>query len=191
MDCIIVQEVKGLKIILCYTVQDDDGTSSGSWFTGLSHRYGLNYNVLSAHIISCFTRGKRANYMLRTSSEENLCTCKISGLLVLWLVSFAFFRRRTWTIMFTCISYLVCQFLHAVTFSHIVHLDVITSQIELKMKVKAEISIRLDNPLPSLYTQYYRTVWYSTGSIGVTLFTIKETVVHIVVSCYCCCCSAR
>ena len=53
-------------------------------------------------------------------------------------------------------------FLHAVTFSHALHLDVVRSQIELKQKVKTEISLCLpimqNNPLPSLYTQYYRTV---------------------------------
>ena len=53
-------------------------------------------------------------------------------------------------------------FLHAVTFSHVFHLDVLKSQIGLKLKVKTEISlckaIMQNNPLPSLYTQYYRTV---------------------------------
>ena len=32
-------------------------------------------------------------------------------------------------------------FLHAVTFSHVLHLDVLRSQIELKLKVKTEISL--------------------------------------------------
>ena len=53
-------------------------------------------------------------------------------------------------------------FLRAVTFSHVLHLDVVRSQIELKLKVKTEISLcmtlMLNNPLPSLYAQYYRTV---------------------------------
>ena len=52
-------------------------------------------------------------------------------------------------------------FLHAVTFSHVLHLDVLKSQIGLKLKVKTEISLCMaimQNPLPSLYTQYYRTV---------------------------------
>ena len=31
-------------------------------------------------------------------------------------------------------------FLHAVTFSHVIHLDVLKSQIGLKLKVKTEIS---------------------------------------------------
>ena len=31
-------------------------------------------------------------------------------------------------------------FLHTVTFSHLLHLDVLRSQIELKLKVKTEIS---------------------------------------------------
>ena len=54
------------------------------------------------------------------------------------------------------------HFLHAVTFSHVLHLDVLKSQIGLKLKVKTEISLCMaimqNNPLPSLYTQYYRTV---------------------------------
>ena len=53
------------------------------------------------------------------------------------------------------------NFLHAVTFLHVLHLDVIKSQ-RLKLKVKTKISlcmaITLDNPWQSLYTQYYRTV---------------------------------
>ena len=53
-------------------------------------------------------------------------------------------------------------FLHAVTFSHVLYLDVLKGQIGLKLKVKTEISlcraIMQNNPLPSLYTQYYRTV---------------------------------
>ena len=55
-------------------------------------------------------------------------------------------------------------FLHAVTFSHVLHLDVLKGQIGLKLKVKTEISLCMaimqNNPLPSLYTQYYRTVWF-------------------------------
>ena len=51
-------------------------------------------------------------------------------------------------------------FIH--TFSHVLHLDVLKSQIGLKLKVKTEISLCMaimqNNPLPSLYTQYYRTV---------------------------------
>ena len=53
-------------------------------------------------------------------------------------------------------------FLHAVTFSHVLHLDVLRRQIELKLKAKIEISLCMaimqNHPLPSLYTQYYRTV---------------------------------
>ena len=52
-------------------------------------------------------------------------------------------------------------FLHAVTFSHVLHLDALKSQIGLKLKVKIEISLCMaimqNNPLPS---QYYRTVGY-------------------------------
>ena len=48
------------KIVLCYTVQDEDQfpcKSSGLWFTWIISydRYGLHYNV---HIIGCFTRNK-------------------------------------------------------------------------------------------------------------------------------------
>ena len=63
---------------------------------------------------------------------------------------FRFFkkRRRTWTIYENHV-YLYFEphmifssiFLHAVTFSHVLHLDVIGSQIELKLKVKTEISL--------------------------------------------------
>ena len=51
---------------------------------------------------------------------------------------------------------------YGITFSHVLHLDVVRSQIELKLKVKTEISscmaIMQNNPLPSLYIQYYHTV---------------------------------
>ena len=47
-------------------------------------------------------------------------------------------------------------FLHAVTFSHVLHLDVLKSQIGLKLKVKTEISLCMaimqNNPLPSLHS---------------------------------------
>ena len=50
-------------------------------------------------------------------------------------------------------------FLHAVTFSYVLHLDVIRSQIELKLKVISLcMAIVQNNLLPSLYTQYYLTV---------------------------------
>ena len=53
-------------------------------------------------------------------------------------------------------------FLHAVTISRVLHLDVLKSQIGLKLKVKTEISLCMaimqNNPLPSLYTQYGSTV---------------------------------
>ena len=54
------------KIVLCYTVQDEDQfpcKSSGLRFTWIVSydRYGLHYNVLLGHIIDCFTRNKRVN----------------------------------------------------------------------------------------------------------------------------------
>ena len=84
-------------------------------------------------------------------------------------------RRRRWTI---CESY-VClysppvifssNFLLVVTFSHVLHLDALRRQIELKLKVKTEISlctaIMQNHPLPSLYTQYYRTVIHQLESV--------------------------
>ena len=92
---------------------------------------------------------------------------------MLWLVSFAFSKEeeaeeqhgQSVKIMFACISYLVIfssNFLLIVTFPHVLHLDVLRRQIELKLKVKTEISLCMaimqNHPLPSLYTQYYRTV---------------------------------
>ena len=57
-------------------------------------------------------------------------------------------RRRTWTI---CENYVYLYFippvifssifLHAVTFSHVLHPDVLKGQIGLKLKVKTEISL--------------------------------------------------
>ena len=38
-------------------------------------------------------------------------------------------------------SYNIFIHFHAVTFSHVLHLDVVRSQIELKLKVKTEISL--------------------------------------------------
>ena len=78
-------------------------------------------------------------------------------------------RRRTWTICENCVYLYLTPpvifssiFLHAVTFSHVLHLDVLRRQIELKLKAKIEISLCMaimqNHPLPSLYTQYYRTV---------------------------------
>ena len=64
-------------------------------------------------------------------------------------------------------------FLHAVTFSHVLHLDVLKSQIGVKLKAKTEISLCMaimqNNPLPSLYTQYYRTVRYTWCEIQANL----------------------
>ena len=95
---------------------------------------------------------------------------------MLWLVRFAFSKEeeedeeqqhgQSVKIVFTCISHLLRYFrpifLHAVTFSHVLHLDVLRRQIELKLKAKIEISLCMaimqKHPLPSLYTQYYRTV---------------------------------
>ena len=51
------------KVVLCYTVQDEDQfpcKSSGLWIISYD-RYGLHYNVLLGHIIGCFTRNKRVN----------------------------------------------------------------------------------------------------------------------------------
>ena len=97
---------------------------------------------------------------------------------MLWLVSFAFSKEeeeedeeeeRTWTICenyvylyFTPPVIFSSNFLLVVTFSHVLDLDVLRRQIELKLKVRTEISLCMaimqNHPLPSLYTQYYRTV---------------------------------
>ena len=98
---------------------------------------------------------------------------------MLWLVIFAFSKEEeeedeeeeegTWTICenYVCLYFIPpvifsSNFLLVVTFSHVLHLDVLRRQIELKLKVKTEISLCMaimqNHPLPSLYTQYYRTV---------------------------------
>ena len=75
----------------------------------------------------------------------------------------------TWTICenYVCLYFIPpvifsSNFLLVVTFPHVLHLDVLRRQIELKLKVKTEISLSMaimqNHPLPSLYTQYYRTV---------------------------------
>ena len=62
------------------------------------------------------------------------------------------------------------HFLHAVTFSHVLHLDVVRSHIELKLKVKSEISLCMaimqNHPLPSLYTQYGSTTVLCDAEAG-------------------------
>ena len=64
-------------------------------------------------------------------------------------------------------------FLHAVTFSHVLYLDVLRRQIELKLKAKIEIflcmAIMQNHPLPSLYTQYYCTVYIGIAMGGAAL----------------------
>ena len=55
-------------------------------------------------------------------------------------------------------------FLHAVTFSHVLHLDVLKGQIGLKLKVKTEISLYMaimqNNPLHAIpITEYGSTVY--------------------------------
>ena len=54
------------------------------------------------------------------------------------------------------------NFLHAVTFLQVLHLDVLRSQIELKLKVKtANILMYGYNAGQPMDTQYYRTVLYN------------------------------
>ena len=93
---------------------------------------------------------------------------------MLWLVRFAFSKEEdedeeTCTICENCVYLYFTPpvifssiFLHAVTFSHVLHLDALRRQIELKLKAKIEISLCMaimqNHPLPSLYTQYYCTV---------------------------------
>ena len=54
-------------------------------------------------------------------------------------------------------------FLHAVTFSHVLHLDVLRRQIELKLKVKLYVSIAI--PI----TQYGSTVYIGMAMGGSAL----------------------
>ena len=87
---------------------------------------------------------------------------------MLWLVSFAFSKEeegeeedgqsvKIMLPVFRTLYDLFILFLQAVTFSGVLHLDIIRSQIELKMKAKTEISLCMaimqNNSLPSLYTQ--------------------------------------
>ena len=64
-------------------------------------------------------------------------------------------------------------FLHVVTFSHVLHLDVLRRQIELKLNAKIEISLCMaimqNHPLPS---QYYRTVGRPTDRIPKCLYAL-------------------
>ena len=97
---------------------------------------------------------------------------------MLWLVSFAFSKEEEdeeekeeehgQSVHYVCLYFIPpvifsSNFLLVVTFSHVLHLDVLRRQIELKLKVKTEISLGMaimqNHPLPSLYKQYYRTVW--------------------------------
>ena len=50
------------------------------------------------------------------------------------------------------------NFLHAVPFLHVLHLDVLRGQIEIETESSLCMAIMLDHPWQSLYTQYYRTV---------------------------------
>ena len=81
---------------------------------------------------------------------------------------FLFFKKKKMAnLRKSCTSDLIymifsSNFLQAVTFSDVLHLDVVRSRIELKLKVEIELSLCMaimqNNPLPSLYTQYYCTV---------------------------------
>ena len=93
---------------------------------------------------------------------------------MLWLVSCTFSKEEEdeeeehgQSVKIVCLYFIPpvifsSSFLLVVTFSHVLHLDVLRRQIELKLKVKTEISLCMaimqNHPLPSLYTQYYRTV---------------------------------
>ena len=57
-------------------------------------------------------------------------------------------KKKTWTICenYVCLYFIPpvifsSNFLLVVTFSHVLHLDVLRRQIELKLKVKTEISL--------------------------------------------------
>ena len=51
-------------------------------------------------------------------------------------------------------------FLHAVTFSHVLHLDVLRRQIELKLKAKIEIFIYGYNAEPPIAIPIYTVLPY-------------------------------
>ena len=93
---------------------------------------------------------------------------------MLWLVSFTFSKEEEDEEQqhgqicenyaypyFTPSGIFSPNFLLVVTFSHVLHVDVLRRQIELKLKVKTEISLCMaimqNHPLPSPYTQYYCT----------------------------------
>ena len=70
---------------------------------------------------------------------------------MLWLVSFAFSKEEDeeehgQSVKTVCLYFIPpvifsSNFLLVVTFSHVLHLDVLRRQIELKLKVKTEISL--------------------------------------------------
>ena len=65
-------------------------------------------------------------------------------------------------------------FLHAVTFSHVLHLDVLRRQIELILKAKIEISLCMaimrNHPLPSLsHSTVVLCIYGSTVYIGMAM----------------------
>ena len=113
------------------------------------HRYSLHYNVLSGLIIISFSRSKRVNgkiICLCTRSEENLFSCKISSLVLpsYWVTLLHEEEEdeeedEDKESVKISISYLMWHFhlfLHAVTFLHVLHLDVLRDRLRLKLKVK-------------------------------------------------------
>ena len=79
---------------------------------------------------------------------------------MLWLVTFAFSKEEDEeddNLYKLCLlippAIFSSNFLLVVTFSHVLHLDVLRRQIELKLKVKTEISLCIaimqNHPLPS------------------------------------------
>ena len=78
---------------------------------------------------------------------------------MLWLVRFAFSKEdeeeeESVKIVFLPVFHTSCDIV--VTFSHVLHLDVLRRQIESEISLC--MAIMQNHPLPSLYTQYYRTV---------------------------------
>ena len=67
---------------------------------------------------------------LCTRLEENLLSCKISSLVLLRLLSYEEEEEEESDIYLHFIPH-VFNFLHAVTFLHVLHLDVLRGQIEI------------------------------------------------------------
>ena len=69
------------------------------------------------------------------------------------------------------------NFLHAVTFLHVLHLDILRRQIEIET-ISLRMAIMLDHPWQSLYTQY-GTYTHSTTVLCDTSKTVQNEIITI------------